>query len=35
MSISAKESRFDDCTMWVELTDGRTPGVPLTSFPVF
>jgi hypothetical protein len=33
MSTSAKELRFDDCTMWVELSDRRTPGVPLTWIP--
>ncbi|WP_302057801.1 DUF2442 domain-containing protein [Paraburkholderia sp. CNPSo 3272] len=33
MSVSAKEVRFDDCTMWVELSDGRTLGVPLAWFP--
>jgi hypothetical protein len=33
MSISAKSLRFDDQTMWVELADGRTLGVPLTWFP--
>lgn len=33
MSTSAKELRFDDYTMWVELTDGRTLGVPLAWFP--
>ncbi|SAK51235.1 hypothetical protein AWB79_01758 [Caballeronia hypogeia] len=33
MSTSAKEVRFDDCTMWVELSDGRTLGVPLGWFP--
>ena len=33
MSTSAKEVRFDDCTMWVELSDGRTLGVPLAWFP--
>jgi hypothetical protein len=33
MSISATSARFDDYTMWVELTDGRTPGVPLAWFP--
>lgn len=33
MSTSAKEIRFDDYTMWVELTDGRTLGVPLVWFP--
>jgi hypothetical protein len=25
--------RFDDVTMWVELNDGRTIGVPLAWFP--
>jgi hypothetical protein len=24
---------FDEHTMWVELSDGRTLGVPLASFP--
>jgi hypothetical protein len=33
MSISAKSLHFDDATMWVELTDGRTLGVPLAWFP--
>ena len=33
MSISAKEVRFDSDSMWVELTDGRTVGVPLAWFP--
>ena len=33
MNTSAKEVRFDDHTMWVELTDGRTLGVPLAWFP--
>jgi len=33
MSTSAKEVRFDDYTMWVELSDGRTLGVPLAWFP--
>jgi hypothetical protein len=33
MSASAKELRFDDYTMWVELQDGRTLGVPLAWFP--
>jgi Protein of unknown function (DUF2442) len=32
MSASAKEVRFDDYTMWVELQDGRTLGVPLAWF---
>ncbi len=33
MSTSAKELRFDDYVMWVELEDGRTLGVPLAWFP--
>lgn len=33
MSISAKGVRFDNDSMWVELTDGRTVGVPLAWFP--
>lgn len=33
MSISAESLRFDDHTMWVEFSDGRTLGVPLAWFP--
>ncbi len=33
MSISAKSLRFDDDSMWVELSDGRVLGVPLAWFP--
>lgn len=33
MNTSAKELRFDDSTMWVDLDDGRTLGVPLAWFP--
>jgi hypothetical protein len=33
MSISATTVRFDEHTMWVALTDGRTLGVPLAWFP--
>ena len=33
MSISATKVDFDDHTMWVDLTDGRTIGVPLAWFP--
>jgi hypothetical protein len=33
MTISASSVRFDEHTMWVELTDGRTLGVPLAWFP--
>lgn len=32
MTISPKTVRFDDCTMWVELSDGRILGVPLVWF---
>lgn len=33
MNIWAKIARFDDVTMWVELNDDRTIGVPLAWFP--
>ena len=33
MSISAATVRFDEHTMWVDLTDVRTLGVPLAWFP--
>lgn len=33
MSISPTTVRFDEHTMWVELADGRTIGVPLAWFP--
>jgi hypothetical protein len=33
MNTSATAVRFDDYTMWVELSDGRTLGVPLAWFP--
>ena len=33
MTISATSVRFDEDTMWVELTDARTLGVPLAWFP--
>ncbi|WP_044560603.1 DUF2442 domain-containing protein [Azospirillum sp. B4] len=33
MSISAKSLRFDEHTLWVDLSDGRTIGVPLAWFP--
>lgn len=33
MSISAKEVKFENDSMWVELSDGRTVGVPLVWFP--
>ncbi len=33
MTISAKAVRFDDDSMWVELSDGRPIGVPYAWFP--
>jgi hypothetical protein len=33
MTASATSVRFDKHTMWVDLTDGRTLGVPLAWFP--
>lgn len=33
MSTSPKAVRFDDDTLWVSLTDGRTIAAPLTWFP--
>jgi uncharacterized protein DUF2442 len=33
MTTSATSVRFDDHSMWVELSDGRTLGVPLAWFP--
>ena len=33
MSISAKSVRFDEFSMWVDLSDGRTIGVPFAWFP--
>ena len=33
MTISPESVRFDDDTMWVALSDGRTLGVPLAWFP--
>jgi len=32
-SVSAISVRFDEDSLWVELTDGRTLGVPLAWFP--
>ena len=32
-SVNAKRVRFDPDCMWVELSDGRTIGVPLAWFP--
>ena len=33
MNISATAVRFDDNAMWIELSDGRTLGVPFAWFP--
>jgi Protein of unknown function (DUF2442) len=33
MTISATNVHFDEHVMWVELTDGRTLGIPLAWFP--
>jgi len=33
MTTLATSVRFDEHTMWVELADGRTLGVPLAWFP--
>jgi hypothetical protein len=33
MTISATAVRFDDHTMWIDLSDGRNLGVPLAWFP--
>jgi hypothetical protein len=33
MNTSAKSVRFDENSMWVDLSDGRTIGVPLAWFP--
>ena len=33
MSISATNVEFDENQMWVDLSDGRTIGVPLVWFP--
>lgn len=33
MSTSAESVRFDEDAMWVGLSDGRVPGVPLAWFP--
>lgn len=32
-SVRAKAVRFDQDSMWVELSDGRILGVPLAWFP--
>lgn len=33
ISVSATSVRFDPDSMWVDLSDGRTLGVPLAWFP--
>jgi Protein of unknown function (DUF2442) len=33
MSISADSLRFDEDSLWVNLSDGRVLGVPLAWFP--
>lgn len=33
MSTSAKSVRFDDNSIWVDLSDGRIIAVPLAWFP--
>ncbi len=33
MTASAKAVRFDEDSLWVDLDDGRTVGVPLAWFP--
>ena len=33
MNVSAMSVSFDRENMWIELTDGRTLGVPLAWFP--
>ena len=32
-SVRASSVRFDQDSMWIELSDGRTLGVPLAWFP--
>jgi len=32
-SVRAKSVRFDEDSFWIELSDGRTLGVPLAWFP--
>lgn len=33
MTISAEHVTFDEDSMWVALSDGRTLGIPLAWFP--
>ena len=33
ISVSPTAVRFDEATMWVDLSDGRTLGMPLAWYP--
>lgn len=33
ISVSTIAVRFDDAQMWVDLSDGRTLGIPLAWYP--
>ena len=33
MSVTIKSAKFDPYNMWLQLSDGRTLGVPLSYFP--
>ena len=33
MTVSAESIKFENDSLWVELSDGRTIGVPLAWFP--
>jgi hypothetical protein len=33
VSVSIKSARFDPYNIWLQLSDGRTLGVPLSYFP--
>lgn len=33
MSVSIKAAKFSDGRIWLELSDGRTLGIPLKPFP--
>ena len=33
MSVSIRSAKFDPYNMWLQLSDGRTLGVPLVYFP--
>ena len=34
ISVRARKLAFDRDTMWIELDDGRSLGVPLEHFPI-